>query len=103
MSKTTNGTAVAKLARANFLVDMDSNGTMAPTSQLEWKARMRNLILEHRPWTLDGEMETLLNIAQDVYISGLEDASILFKLATKTIAAQDVADEVDKLTPNRSS
>lgn len=56
------------------LAEIVASGAETPAASLKWRAKATEIIREHRPWTLDGEIECLLNICIDIYSLGLEDA-----------------------------
>lgn len=61
------------------MIQISESEEQAPKASLLWRAEAVKIIKEHRPGTLDGEIEALLNICLDMYSMGLEDARDYFK------------------------
>lgn len=72
----------------SYINIMMSEKTEDVRTVLAWRMMVREIIFEHRPGTLEGEVETLTNIARDVYVQGLEDANDVFKAAANRIAIE---------------
>lgn len=72
----------------SYINVMMENKTEDVRTVLAWRMLVREFIFEHRPGTLEGEVETLTNIAKDAYMQGLEDANDIFKATFNHIALE---------------
>jgi hypothetical protein len=70
--------------------EMMVNKSALPSASLKWRIEAIKIIKEHRGWTLDSEIECLLNICVDMYSMGLEDARDYVKhiIATDNVDAK---------------